>query len=124
MSLLVSVGVSGWVGANVVTAAAARPAAGGRRRLRRRANPEISNLLTLTKPAPVAVTPKKHGLPALKSAVNKLGGRVIDRRTTLGKALDAWRLDLIDDLGGQDAMGEGGVVRTQRKPGPDPHGRV
>jgi len=47
---------------------------------------------------------QKHGLTTLKSAVNKLGGRVIDRRTTLGKALDAWRGDLIEDLGGQDAI--------------------
>lgn len=52
---------------------------------------------------------KKHGLTALKSAVNKLGGRVIDRRTTLGKALDAWRGDLIEDLGGP------GAISTQQR---------
>lgn len=58
MSLLVHAGGLGWVGANVVTAAATRPAAGGRRLRLRPANPEISNLFTLTKPAPVAVTHK------------------------------------------------------------------
>jgi len=52
---------------------------------------------------------QKHGLTALKSAVNKLGGRVIDRRTTLGKALDAWRSELIEDLGGE------GAVSTQQR---------
>ena len=44
---------------------------------------------------------QKHGLTSLKAAVNKLGGRVIDRRTTLGKALDAWRGELVADLGGR-----------------------
>ena len=48
--------------------------------------------------------PPKHGLIALKRAVRTLGGRVIDRRTTLGKALAQWRGDLIADLGGRDAV--------------------
>lgn len=52
---------------------------------------------------------QKHGLTTLKSAVNRLGGRVIDRRTTLGKALDAWRSDLIEDLGGP------GAISTQQR---------
>jgi hypothetical protein len=29
---------------------------------------------------------------------------VIDKRTTLGKALQAWRIDLEDDLGGREAL--------------------
>ena len=46
----------------------------------------------------------KHGLTTLKKAVKGLGGRVIDRRTTLGKALAKWRGDLIQDLGGREAI--------------------
>ncbi len=47
---------------------------------------------------------EKHGLHRLKDAVKALGGRVIDRRTTLGKALVRWRADLVKDLGGADAL--------------------
>jgi len=46
----------------------------------------------------------KHGLTTLKAAVKGLGGRVIDRRTTLGRALDAWRAELVEDLGGHDTI--------------------
>jgi integrase-like protein len=46
----------------------------------------------------------KHGLTSLKQAVKGLGGRVIDRRTTLGKSLAKWRADLVSDLGGKDAI--------------------
>jgi len=46
----------------------------------------------------------KHGLTHLKRAVKALGGRGIDRRTTLGKQLVAWRRELIDDLGGAAAV--------------------
>jgi hypothetical protein len=45
-----------------------------------------------------------HGLATMKKAVNKLGGRLIDRRTSLGKALDQWRGQLIADLGGPDMI--------------------
>ena len=45
-----------------------------------------------------------HGLTTLKKAVNKLGSSAIDRRTSLGKALDQWRGQLIADLGGMDAI--------------------
>jgi len=45
-----------------------------------------------------------HGLTTLKQAVKGLGGRVIDRRTTLGKALSQWRSSLVSDLGGKDAI--------------------
>jgi hypothetical protein len=40
----------------------------------------------------------------LKRAVKTLGGRVIDRRTRLGKALTGWRRDLVTDLGGVDSI--------------------
>jgi hypothetical protein len=50
----------------------------------------------------------RHGITRLKTAVRHLGLRVIDRRTTLGKMLAHWRVDLIQDLGGPDA------VSTQR----------
>lgn len=46
----------------------------------------------------------QHGLTTLKAAVRTLGARVIDRRTAVGKALDAWRSDLVDDLGGLAAL--------------------
>lgn len=49
-------------------------------------------------------TYSKHGLTTLKRAVNGLGGRTIDMRTTLGKALAQWRADLVADLGGRDAI--------------------
>ena len=45
-----------------------------------------------------------HGLTTLKRAVKGLGGRVIDMRTSLGKALAEWRADLVADLGGRDAV--------------------
>jgi hypothetical protein len=48
--------------------------------------------------------PPVHGLHRLKSAVRELGGRVIDRRTTLGKTLAQWQAELVDDLGGADAV--------------------
>jgi hypothetical protein len=55
-------------------------------------------------PAPKAGAPVKHGLTVLKAAVKGLGGRLIDRRTTLGKALAAWRSDLVADLGGAESV--------------------
>lgn len=61
--------------------------------------------MTPTKARPQARRPyTKHGLTTLKQAVNGLGGRVIDMRTTLGKALAQWRADLVADLGGRDAI--------------------
>ena len=44
----------------------------------------------------------KHGLTTLKKAVRVLGGRAIDRRTSLGRALEDWRQSLLSDLGGTD----------------------
>jgi hypothetical protein len=47
---------------------------------------------------------QRHGLTQLKAAVKGLGGRAIDRRTVLGKALGKWRSDLISDRGGKDNL--------------------
>ena len=47
---------------------------------------------------------QKHGLTTMKQAIKGLGGRVIDKRTTLGKALAKWRSDLIQDLGGRESI--------------------
>ena len=46
----------------------------------------------------------KHGLTALKRAINTLGSRAIDRRTLLGRALSQWRASLAQDLGGPEAL--------------------
>lgn len=43
-------------------------------------------------------------LRKLKRAIQELGEHAIDRRTTLGKALAKWRTDLVQDLGGPDAV--------------------
>ena len=41
-----------------------------------------------------------HGYTVLKRAINGIGNRLIDRRTITGRALAKWRVDLIQDLGG------------------------
>jgi hypothetical protein len=41
-----------------------------------------------------------HAYGPLKRAVRVLGTRAVDRRTRIGKALQAWRSELISDLGG------------------------
>lgn len=48
--------------------------------------------------------PLTHGLSTLKRAVRVHGNRVIDRRTSVGKTLGAWRAQLIADLGGHDSL--------------------
>jgi len=50
---------------------------------------------------------QKHGLVSLRRAVDALGGRLLDGRSTMAKALSAWRAELVRDLGGAD------VVSTQ-----------
>lgn len=45
-----------------------------------------------------------HGVKVLKRAVSTLGRRTIDRRTTVGKALAAWRSELLADLGGVESI--------------------
>jgi hypothetical protein len=53
--------------------------------------------------------PQTHGHYTLKRAVKELGSRAVDRRTSVGKALEHWRAELVADLGGTDA------VSTQQK---------
>ena len=45
-----------------------------------------------------------HGLRRLKRAVKELGGRVIDRRTSIGRALTGWRAELLRELGGHESV--------------------
>jgi hypothetical protein len=52
----------------------------------------------------------KHGLVRLRAAVRELGPRVLDRRTTLGKQLAAWKADLVRDLGGDVSTQQAAVV--------------
>ena len=52
----------------------------------------------------------RHGLVRLKRAVKVLGGRVIDNRTTLGKALTAWKAGLISDLGGDVSTQQAAII--------------
>lgn len=47
---------------------------------------------------------QKHGLESLKRAWKELGMRAVDKRTRAGKAMKKYRLDLIRDLGGEDAI--------------------
>ena len=47
---------------------------------------------------------RKHGLSTMKKALKELGSSGIDKRTALGKALNAWRSELVADLGGTDAL--------------------
>jgi hypothetical protein len=47
---------------------------------------------------------QKHGLITLQNAVRQLGDRAIDPRTPVGRALAAWRSDLIADLGGPESV--------------------
>jgi len=44
------------------------------------------------------------GLNRLKTAVKPLSGRMIDRRTAVGRTLEQWRNDLLADLGGREAV--------------------
>ena len=61
-------------------------------------------MITLESPSRHRRTYSKHGLTPLKRAVKGLGSRVIDMRTSLGKALAEWRGDLVADLGGREAI--------------------
>jgi hypothetical protein len=45
-----------------------------------------------------------HGTHALKHAVKVLGSRVIDQRTTVGKALAEIRAEIVNDLGGAENL--------------------
>jgi hypothetical protein len=46
----------------------------------------------------------KRGLTAMKAALSKPDARAKDRRTKIGRALLRWRNELIEDLGGVDAV--------------------
>ena len=46
----------------------------------------------------------KHSLSTLKRAARELGGRTLDGRTSVGRALAEWKARLIDDLGGSGAI--------------------
>ena len=46
----------------------------------------------------------QHGLTLMKRAIREHGTRAIDRRTSLGKALDHWRHELVSDLGGAEQV--------------------
>jgi hypothetical protein len=49
-------------------------------------------------------TYSEHGLTTMKSTLKRLGGRVIDGRTTLGKALASWRSEILQDMGGESTV--------------------
>jgi hypothetical protein len=49
-------------------------------------------------------TSEKHGLFSMKRAVRELGNRALDGRTSVAKALAEWKAELIDDLGGRQAI--------------------
>jgi hypothetical protein len=48
--------------------------------------------------------PQTHGVTALRRAVEGLGNRVVSRRYKVGRALHKWRMELLDDLGGIEAV--------------------
>jgi hypothetical protein len=54
--------------------------------------------------------PPTHGLGTLKRTLGELGGRVIDRRTALGKQLAAWKAALIRDLGGDVSTQQEAII--------------
>jgi hypothetical protein len=49
-------------------------------------------------------TSEKHGLFLMKRAVRELGDRALDGRTSVAKVLAEWKAELIDDLGGREAI--------------------
>ena len=53
---------------------------------------------------------RRSGFYALKTTLRALGPRVLDKRTSLGKQLAAWKADLIADLGGDPSTGQRAVI--------------
>ncbi len=47
---------------------------------------------------------QRHNLQTLKRAVKELGARSLDGRTRVGRALAAWRAQVVTDLGGDDVL--------------------
>jgi len=54
-----------------------------------------------------------HGTDTLKRAVQVLGRRYIDQRTVVGRALAAWRSELLADLGGIEAVSTQELALTE-----------
>ena len=46
----------------------------------------------------------RSGLYKARRALVQFGNRAIDGRTSVGKALNQWRAELVNDLGGKDAV--------------------
>ena len=59
--------------------------------------------------------PRTHGLATLRRTVNQIGNRVLDRRTAVGKALAAWRADLVRDLGGDVSTQQAALIELAVK---------
>ena len=55
-------------------------------------------------PAIGNVNGQKHGLNRLRRTVEELGGRLLDGRSATVKALNAWRTEIIRDLGGMQEL--------------------
>ena len=64
---------------------------------------------------------RRHGAYTLKRAVKDLGSRAIDHRITIGKALAAWRSDLLADLA-MPSLGEYLNTETGENVQPGPAG--
>ena len=60
--------------------------------------------------APKRRTYSRHGLTTLKAAVRELGTRAVDRRTSMGRALTAWKASLVRDLGADPGVQDLAIV--------------
>lgn len=47
---------------------------------------------------------ESHGLHTLKATLDRLGGRALDPDSEVGRAAAAWRAELVQDLGGEEAV--------------------
>jgi len=56
-----------------------------------------------------------HGLYAMKRSLSQAGYNAIDRRTSVGKALDKWRAELIADLGGDVSTQQSAIIDLASK---------
>ncbi len=53
---------------------------------------------------------RTHGTHSLRHAIKVLGNRAISRRTKVGRALAAWRADLVADLGGDVSTQQAALI--------------
>jgi len=53
---------------------------------------------------------RTHGLYQARRILSEFGSRTIDGRTAVGKALNAWRQELIEDLGGNPSAQQTSIV--------------